>query len=180
MDIKEPIEENLEKPEERKREKRKKKIKKFEMKMEAIEPETKKIENKGKEKPALVKTKKTKEKWLEPEGELAIDVYQTENELIVQSAIAGVKVKDLDISIENDIITIRGNRERPLDETSELENKRNYFIQECYWGPFSRKIIPPVEIDPTRAKASMEDGILTIKMPKIERERKRKIEIEKE
>jgi len=116
---------------------------------------------------------KEKEKnWFEPEGQLAIDVYQTENELVIQSAIAGVKPENLDISIESDVITIRGSREKPF------EDEENYFTQECYWGPFSREIIMPVEVDPNRAKATMKEGILTIKIPKIERERKRKIIIE--
>ena len=74
------------------------------------------------------------EKLFESEGQLAIDVYQTEKELVIQSAIAGIKLKDLDISIEKDKLTIRGKRERPLEE-----GKVNYFYQECYWGPFLEK-----------------------------------------
>jgi len=109
-----------------------------------------------------------KEKWFEAEGELAIDVYQTENELVIQSAIAGVKPENLDILIEQDIITIKGSREKPEDGGA-------YFSQECYWGPFSRKVILPVEIDPNRIEATMKEGILTIRLPKILRERKRKI-----
>lgn len=116
--------------------------------------------------------KETEKKWFESEGQLAIDVYQTEKELIIQSAIAGIKLGDLDISIEGDKVTIKGKREKPA-ETEE----RNYFYQECYWGPFSREIILPVEVDPSRAKATFKEGILTIRMPKIEREKKRKIEV---
>ncbi len=111
--------------------------------------------------------------WFEPEGQLAIDVYQTKDELVVQSAIAGVKPENLDVSIESDILTIRGSREKPF------QDEENYFTQECYWGPFSREIIVPVEVDPTRIKAAMKEGILTIRIPKIERERKRKIAIER-
>lgn len=118
------------------------------------------------------KPEKGREKWLEPEGELAIDVYQTERELVIQSAIAGIKLEDLDITIKGDKITIKGKREKP-NETEE----RNYFYQECYWGPFSREIILPVEVDPSRAEATFKEGILTIRMPKIEREKKRKIEV---
>jgi HSP20 family protein len=109
---------------------------------------------------------------LQLEGELTVDVYQTEKELVIQSAIAGVKIEDLDISIEGDKVTIRGKRERPPES-----GERNYFYQECYWGPFFREIILPVEIDPSRAKASLKEGILTIRMPKIEKEKKRKIEV---
>ena len=107
-----------------------------------------------------------------PEGELAVDVYQTEKDLVIQATIAGVRPEELDISIENDIITIRGNRERPGEQ-----KERNYFYQECYWGPFSRQIISPEEIDPSRTQASMKEGVLTIRIPKIERKKKRKIEI---
>ena len=105
-------------------------------------------------------------------GQLAIDVYQTDNELVIQSTIAGVKPEDLDISIEADAVLIRGKRDYP-PETSE----KNYFYQECYWGPFSRQIILPEETDPNQAEASMKEGVLTIRIPKIERKKKRKITV---
>jgi HSP20 family protein len=111
-----------------------------------------------------------KEKWFEPEGQLAIDVYQTEECLVIQSAIAGVKSENLDISIEEDQVLIKGSREKPSEE-----EERNYFYQECYWGPFSRQIILPEETDPSRAEAILKEGILTIRIPKIERKKKRKI-----
>jgi len=111
------------------------------------------------------------EKWLEAEGELAVDVYQTDDDLVIQSAIAGVKPEDLDITLERDIIIIKGGRENPEKETGD------YFTQECYWGPFSREIILPVEVDPDRTEAIMKDGILTIRIPKILREKKRKIKV---
>jgi HSP20 family molecular chaperone IbpA len=122
----------------------------------------------------LLKTgdKKPEGKWLETEGQLAIDVYQTDEELIIQSAIAGVKGDELDITIEGDKVTIRGMRDRP-----EKEEKMNYFYQECYWGPFSREIILPVEIDPGRAEAIFKEGILTIRIPKVERDKRRKLSI---
>jgi HSP20 family protein len=106
----------------------------------------------------------------EAEGQLAVDVYQTENDLVIQSAIAGVRPESLDILIEGDMVTIRGAREKP-EETGE----KNYFYQECFWGPFSRQIILSVEVDPSRTEALLKEGILTVRIPKIERERKRKI-----
>jgi len=115
--------------------------------------------------------KEEKEKWFEPEGQLAIDVYQTESELVIQSAIAGVEPENLDISLERDVLTVKGTRQKPLEETGD------YFAQECYWGPFSREVILPVEVDPGRVEATMKEGILTIRIPKILRERKRKIAI---
>lgn len=129
-----------------------------------------KLKKEVEEKPK--KTEKPEEKWFEPEGQLAIDVYQTEKELVIQSTIAGIKLDDLDISIEGDKVSIKGKREKPAEI-----GERNYFYQECYWGAFSREIILPVEVDPSRAEASFKEGILIIRMPKIERERKRKLEI---
>ena len=107
-----------------------------------------------------------------PEGKLTVDVYETDGELVIQSAVAGVKPNDLDISIENDRVLIKGQR----NQTSKEEGK-NYFYKECYWGAFSREIILPVETDPGRAEAFMQQGILTIRLPKIEKEKKRKIEV---
>ena len=144
------------------------------------EPKTKKVVEKEK-KPATKMTKKEevlpaqdlteKEKWFEDEGQLAVDVYQTDSELVIQSAIAGVKPENLDITIEGDVITIKGRRKRPLEEEGD------YFTQECYWGAFSRQLIAPVEIDPSRVKASLKEGVLTIRMPKIQRDKKRKINV---
>lgn len=122
---------------------------------------------------AVSGTAKNKEKWPglsgEPEGQLAIDVYQTENDLVIQSAIAGVKPDILDISMEKDVVNIKGSRQRPFEENGD------YFSQECFWGPFSREIILPADVDPNRAEATMKDGILTIRIPKILREKKRRI-----
>jgi HSP20 family protein len=116
---------------------------------------------------------KKEKKWpsldKDEEGQLAVDIFQTENDLVIQSAIAGVKPEDLDISIERDIISIRGNREKPSEEGGD------YFCQECFWGSFSREIIVPVEADPQRAAAEMKNGVLTIRIPKILKEKKKKI-----
>jgi len=109
--------------------------------------------------------------WLDNEGQLAVNVYQTETDLVLQAAIAGIKVEDLDVLIEDDVITIKGNRPNPLEETGD------YFIEECYWGPFARKVILPVEVDSTRADAAMKDGVLMIRIPKIQREKKKKLTI---
>jgi HSP20 family protein len=113
--------------------------------------------------------KEEKEKWPEPEGELAIDMYQTEDELVILSAIAGVKAEDLSLYLEGDVLFIEGERKKPVEE------KGDYFLQECYWGRFSRKIVLPVEINPEKISASFKDGILTIRIQKISRERRRKI-----
>ena len=111
--------------------------------------------------------------WLKPEGQLAVDVYETDSDFVLLSAIAGVFAEDLDISVEKDMLIIKGYREKPK-ETEE----KNYFYQECYWGLFSRKVILPVGVDASRTEASMDKGILTIRIPKIQPEKKRKITVQ--
>lgn len=95
------------------------------------------------------------------DGELVIDVYETDAEFVVTAAIAGVQIKDIDISLEKDMMIIKGNRKDPNTETG-----KKYFFQECYWGPFSRKIVLPENIDIDKADAQMDKGVLTIKIPK--------------
>ena len=144
------------------------KVEEPEIKEEKIEVSREEVPEKE-EKKEEVEIKK--EKWFEPEGELAIDVYQTETDLVIQSAIAGVKPEFLDISMERDVVTIKGTREKPFEEEGD------YFTQECYWGSFSREVILPVEVDPDKAEATMKEGILTIRIPKILREKKRRIKV---
>ena len=95
------------------------------------------------------------------EGQLSCDVYQDEDNIIVKSAMAGVDPKNLNISISNDLLTIRGHR---IEEEQIKEN--NYFAREVYWGAFSRSIVLPQEIDQNRVKATLKKGILTITLPK--------------
>ena len=106
------------------------------------------------------------------EGQLTIDVYQTENDIVIKSTIAGVKPEDLDVSINNDMITIHGERRRD-EEVSE----ENYYYQECYWGGFSRSVILPIDVLPDKIEASMKNGILTIRMPKADNTRSKKIQV---
>jgi HSP20 family protein len=108
----------------------------------------------------------------EQEGELVVDVFETEKNVIIQSPIAGINQNDLDILIEKDVVMIKGRRENCLEEKAE-----NYFYQECYWGKFSKEIILPVEADGSKAEASMKNGVLTITIPKIIREEKTKLNI---
>lgn len=95
------------------------------------------------------------------EGQLSIDVFQTPTSIVVKSTIAGVKPGDVDISINNDMLTIRGKR-----EIQEKIAEENYLIKECYWGGFSRSIILPVEVDAEKIEASLDNGILTVTLPK--------------
>jgi len=112
---------------------------------------------------------------LEDEGQLMVDVYQTPSEIVIKSAVAGVKPEDIDISIVNDMITIKGKRE--LDE---MVRDDDYFYQECYWGSFSRSIILPIEIDADRVSATLKNGILTIRLPKIDKNKVKKVKIKAE
>ncbi|MBD3244520.1 MAG: Hsp20 family protein [Candidatus Moranbacteria bacterium] len=106
------------------------------------------------------------------EGQLTIDVYQTDTEIIIKSTIAGVKPQDLDVQINNDMVTIRGERKK-----EENINEEDYYYQECYWGSFSRSIILPVDVQAAKAEATMKDGILTIKLPKSSSAQSRKIQV---
>lgn len=101
----------------------------------------------------------------EKEGELSVDVYEKPEEIVVKSTIAGVSKNDLEISLVNDMLTIRGHRK--LDEDL---NATNYYFRECYWGKFSRSIILPVNVDARKTKAQIKNGVLTIILPKITRD----------
>ena len=107
-----------------------------------------------------------------PEGQLTIDVYQTPTEIIVESAVAGVEPDDLDINVTSDSITVKGRRHREQEIKEE-----NYFYQECYWGRFSRSVILPQEVDADAAYASFKNGILTVHLPKLNRQKNKKIKI---
>ncbi len=108
----------------------------------------------------------------ETEGQLSIDVFQTPSDIVIKSTIAGVKPENLDIAITNDMVTIRGRRES--DENLEHDD---YFYQECYWGPFSRSIILPADVQTEKSLATLKNGVLTIRLPKSERIKTKKIEI---
>ena len=95
-------------------------------------------------------------------GQLTVDVYQTAKEIIVQSTVAGTDPNTVDISVTKDMVIIRGSR-----ESEEEIAPSDYYYQEIYWGSFSRSIILPVDIDPDRSKATMKNGVLTIRLPKI-------------
>ncbi len=97
----------------------------------------------------------------ETDGQLAIDVYQVDKKIIIKSTIAGVKPENLKISLHNDLLTISGNR-----TSGENIDDASYLYRECYWGPFSRSIILPAEVDTKKVNAEMENGVLTITLHK--------------
>lgn len=107
------------------------------------------------------------------EGQLTVDVYQTPTHIVVQAPMAGVKPDDIDVSINNDMITIRGKRH----QKNEI-GEDNYYYREVFWGPFSRSILMPSEVDSNRTEASFKQGLLTIKMAKINKEGVQQIKVE--
>lgn len=107
--------------------------------------------------------------WLQSheEGQLAVDVFENDKEIMVKSPIAGVKSEDLEVFVHNDMLTIRGKRR----EERGREGVK-YMVRECHWGAFSRSIILPTEVDPDNIAAELKDGVLTVRMLKVDRSRK--------
>ena len=119
--------------------------------------------------------KKNNNNWIEEENdeaELTVDVYQTNSDIVIQAMVAGVKPEDLELTIARDMVTIRGKRgeNRNIDE-------ENYFTKELYWGKFSRTILLPQEIEPEEVEALEKHGLLTIKLQKVDREKKNVIKV---
>ncbi|MFA5000545.1 MAG: Hsp20/alpha crystallin family protein [Patescibacteria group bacterium] len=111
---------------------------------------------------------KTNIDWLnneegETEGQLAIDVFQTDEKIIIKSTIAGVKPEDLKVSLQHDLLTIKGTR-----DVAEEIKEADYLYRECYWGSFSRSIILPAEVDSKRVEAELENGVLTVTLYKTD------------
>lgn len=109
----------------------------------------------------------------ETEGQLAIDVYQDEENIYLIAPIAGTAPADIDVSITDEVITIRGERKSGHKATDE-----NHFVQECYWGPFSRTFVMPVAVNSEKAKATLKNGLLSITIPKDARSRTKSLKIE--
>lgn len=108
----------------------------------------------------------------ETEGQLTIDVYQDGDDVVVQSTVAGVSPEDLDIHITNESVAVRGERQK-----SEKIEDKDYFYQECFWGKFSRSVMLPVEVDPEKSTAVVKNGVLTIRMPKMNRQKAKKVKV---
>lgn len=120
-----------------------------------------------------VKTQQEDEAWFEEyEGQLAIDAYQTNEAVVVKAPIAGVKPSDIEISITDEVLTVRGQRKQELSV-----EQADYFCQECYWGSFSRSYVLPVQVDGDKAQAALKDGILTITIPKQEKSKTKVIQV---
>lgn len=106
------------------------------------------------------------------EGQLALDVYQTDKNIVILAPVAGVKLEDMSVEVRDDVLTIKGHRQYE-DKVSE----ENYFTQECFWGDFTRSIVLPASVDSNKISASFKDGVLKIEIPKIEKARNKVIKI---
>lgn len=105
-------------------------------------------------------------------GQLAVDVYETEEKLVIKARTAGVNKEDLDVSISDGILTISGTL-----SSGDESDATNWHIQECYWGDFSRTLALPVSVKEDEVEAVLKDGVLTIKFNKIRQEAAKKIQV---
>ena len=124
---------------------------------------------------AVTKTKAITSTDIEEEsedGQLAIDVYQTPTEIIVKAITPGINPDDLDLTITRDMVTLKGER-----KNEELVEEENFFYQELYWGSFSRSISLPQEINTDEAQAEIKKGVLTIRLPKLDKNKTQKIKV---
>ena len=116
------------------------------------------------------------DEWDEEEavlpGQLAVDVYETKEKLVVKARTAGVNKGDLDVSIADSTLSIHGTLSAGTDDAVE-----NYFVQECYWGEFSRSIALPVPVKEEDIEAMLKDGVLTISFTKVKQDTVKKIQV---
>jgi len=113
--------------------------------------------------------------WIEEsaeEGQLTVDVYQTNNDIVIKTIVAGVNPDDLDISISRDMVTIKGKREESREASD-----NDYFHRELYWGSFSRTVVLPEEIDVDGAEAVQKHGLLVVRLPKLDKRRQTKLRV---
>ena len=135
-------------------------------------------EVKNEEKRPSIKSAGNEELWnasdeeIEGDGELALDVYQTANDIVVQTFVAGVRPEDLEINITRDMLTIKGKRH----ENRTIQND-DFFSKELYWGTFSRSVALPQEIEPEESEAMERHGLLTVRMPKIDKNKRSNLKV---
>ncbi|MFQ5541153.1 MAG: Hsp20/alpha crystallin family protein [Candidatus Paceibacteria bacterium] len=106
------------------------------------------------------------------EAQLTVDVYQTDSEIVIRALVAGVRPDEMEVSITRDMVTISGKRV----EQSEVKED-DYVYRELFWGAFSRTIVLPAEVDVDAAEASEKHGLLTIRLPKLNKDRKTKLKV---
>jgi len=106
------------------------------------------------------------------DGELPVDVYNHENEIIIKTMVAGIRPESLDIDITRSMVSVKGTRE----SATEVDEK-DYYHKELYWGTFARTITLPEEIDVEEAEATEKNGLLTIRLPKIDKAKQNKLKV---
>jgi HSP20 family protein len=115
------------------------------------------------------------DEWDEDEavpGQLAVDVYETKDRLVVKARTAGVNKSELDVSISDNTLSIRGTLSAGNEDGVE-----NYFVQECYWGEFSRSLTLPVPVKEDEVEALLKDGVLTVSFIKLKQDTVKKIQV---
>lgn len=125
--------------------------------------------------PVAVTSNNANDEWDEEDavpGQLAVDVYETKERLVVKARTAGVNKNDLDVSIADNTLSIRGTLSAGNEDDVE-----NYFVQECYWGEFSRSITLPVPVKEDEIEAMLKDGVLTISFTKMKQDSVKKIQV---
>ncbi|PCI20639.1 hypothetical protein COB64_01575 [Candidatus Wolfebacteria bacterium] len=110
--------------------------------------------------------------WVEEVGELSVDVFETPTDIVVKAMVAGVRPDELTINISRDSLTVEGHREE-----SSTVSEDNYYSRELYWGSFSRTIALPHEVEPDQAVATEKHGLLILKIPRIDKEKKATVKI---
>lgn len=113
--------------------------------------------------------------FADEEGQLTVDMWQTPNEIVIQTIVGGVKPDDVDVSISHEMVTIRGKR-----SNAHTISSIDYFYQELFWGTFSRTILLPQEVDADNAEATMKHGLLTVRLPKLDKTRTQKLKVKNE
>ncbi len=108
-------------------------------------------------------------------GQLAIDVYQNNDEIIILAPIAGTTLKQINVSVTDEVLTISGQRKFPLKKV----NDEDCLTSECFWGKFSRSVVLPTNVDSTKIEATFVDSVLKVSIPKTEDIRTKVIPIKK-
>ncbi|HEY0948189.1 MAG TPA: Hsp20/alpha crystallin family protein [Candidatus Paceibacterota bacterium] len=133
----------------------------------------------GMQTPVMVQTQATQTRTFanlveedQSEGQLPVDVYQTPNEIVIRTFVAGVRPDELNVSISRDMVVIEGSREERDSVTDS-----DYFTRELFWGTFSRTILLPQEIDVDNSSAGSKDGLLSIILPKLDKARQTKLRV---
>lgn len=112
--------------------------------------------------------------WSDDQGDaqLTVDVYQTASEIVLQAMVAGVKPEDLEVNITREMVTIKGTRHKHNEVREE-----DFFSRELYWGSFSRAILLPQEVEVEKCEAAIKHGLLTIRMPKVNKEKSQNLKV---